>query len=306
MVRQNTRNMLIILLIVCFAIYIALLYAREGFAGAFSYEIPRITWSYWEGEPMPEIVKLAHERRQNKLTGWEVRLLSPDSIAQYIDMSTIPANYQDLSPQHKADWIRVALLKRYGGVWLDSTIIINDGDALNRLIKDSKKVRSEFTGFTTFTEPGDHSYIENWFMMAPKNSEFISALYDEYVKAINMGFTTYKKKLSKETDLNIISRIYDYSNDFVYLTQHACIQAVMQKRLGRTPRMLLNRAEESMYKIQHDCKWDTSCLVNSINKPETYTIPYLKLSSSIRDFDINRYFNEGFISYITHKINWAN
>ena len=279
--------------------------AYDGFSNNMEYNIPRITWSYWEGEPMPEIVKLAHERRQKKLTGWEVNMLSPETVGKYIDMSTVPPNFKTLSPQHKADWIRVALMARHGGVWLDSTIIINDSDSLNRLIKASEERKSEFTGFTTFTEHGDYSYIENWFIMAPKNSEFIKALYNEYTHAINIGFSTYKAQLVNETDIKISKKIYDYDNDNTYLTQHACIQAVMQKRLDRRPRMLLNRAEESMYKLHHNCKWDIPCLHNSINNKETYDIPYLKLSSATRDFDINKYFGEGFNSSIGYRIDWA-
>jgi hypothetical protein len=254
---------------------------------------------------MPEIVKLAHERREKKLTGWKVHMLSPDTLPQYIDMTTAPSNYYTLSPQHKADWIRVALLKRYGGVWLDSTIIINDGDALNRLVNASEENRSEFTGFTTFTEPGNSSYIENWFMMAPKHSEFIKTLYDEYERAINIGFAAYKKEIMADKDIKINPKIYKPDDDSVYLTQHACIQAVMQKRLGRKPRILLNLAEESMYKLQNDCKWDVGCLLKNINKPETYKIPYLKLSSATREFDVARFFKEGFTGSIGNRIGWA-
>ena len=276
--------------------------AYDGFSNNMEYNIPRITWSYWEGEPMPEIVKLAHERRQKKLTGWEVNMLSPETVGKYIDMSTVPPNYNTLRPQHKADWIRVALLKKYGGVWLDSTIIINDGNAITTLVADSEAQRSEFTGFTAFCDKSDTSYIENWFTMAPKNSEFISKLYDEYTHAVNIGFANYKQLLADEPDIKIRPDLYKFDT---YLTQHTCIQAVAQKRLGRPSRMLLKRAEESMYKLQTDCNWDSMCISSLLNNSDTYNIPYLKFSSGGINFDVQRYFKDGFVSSIGKRIDWA-
>jgi hypothetical protein len=215
---------------------------------------------------MPEIVKLAHERRQNKLSNWKVNLLTPETVSKYIDMSTVPVNYAILSPQHKSDWIRVALLRKYGGAWIDSTIIINDPDALDRLTTESEAANSEFTGFTLF---GNDTYIENWFMMAPKNSEIISLLYDEYTRAVEMGFLTFKKELVKE-GIHINERIFKLDDNNVYLTQHSCIQTVIQKRLKRKPRMILKHAEETMFKLHTDCKWDSSCISGKLGQSETY------------------------------------
>ena len=38
-------------------------------------------------------------------------------------------------------------------------------------------------------------HIDNWFMMAPKNSKILTDLYREFDKAFVMGFNKYKKDL---------------------------------------------------------------------------------------------------------------
>lgn len=276
---------------------IYILYTPYGESFVNSYDLPRIIWSYWEGDDIPKIIQLSHARVKQKLPDWDVKLLNQTTVKSYLDMTNVPANYESLSVQHKADWIRAALLRAHGGVWLDAAIIVNDGSALNKLLKESIEAHSEFTGFTL----GGDSYIENWFMMAPKNSEVINKIYDEFSRAITLGFSNYKDELAGETHIQINPRIYANGT---YLTQHSCIQAVVQARLGRTPRMVLKPSEESMFKLQTDCNWNFECFLRKVLQPETYKIPYLKLRSVEQQFDYERYFSEGFIP--ADRVGWAN
>ena len=286
---------LLVLIALISIIYI--LYTPYGESFTNAYELPHIVWSYWEGSEVPKIVELAHARVKQKLPGWDVRLLDPITVKTYINMESIPKNYESLGIQHKADWIRLALLRDHGGVWLDATIIVNDGAALENLVKESREAHSEFTGFTL----GGDSYIENWFMMAPKGSEVIDKLYTEFSHAITLGFDEYKNELANDSGVNIDPRIYSFGT---YLTQHSCIQAVIQARLGRKPRLVLKPAEESMFKIQTECNWDFACFIDKIMKHETYKIPYLKLRNGEKNFDYERYFSEGFIP--GGRVGWAN
>ncbi len=290
-------NYIFFLVIILLITIIYILYTPYGESFVNSYDLPRVIWSYWEGTEVPKIIQLAHARAKQKMPNWEIHLLNQNTVKSYLDMNTVPANFDSLAVQHKADWIRVALLRAHGGVWLDAAIIINDGNALDELLKESIAAHSEFTGFTL----GGDSYIENWFMMAPKHSEVIDKIYDEFSRAIEIGFSNYKDNLERETHIQINPRIYTTGT---YLTQHSCIQAVVQARLGRPPRMVLKPSEESMFKLQHDCNWNFECFVTSVLKPETYKIPYLKLRSVEQNFDYERYFSEGFIP--ADRVGWAN
>ncbi len=292
---------IIVLSLVVLIIYILYKPYGEGFT-SLDYVIPRIAWSYWEGDGIPETIQLIQKRTKSKLPNWDIKLITKETLHEYIDPSTIPSKIDNYGVQHRADWYRVALLKKYGGMWLDASIVINDGAAIEKLYSESVDARSEFTGFTLGDDP-EH-YIENWFMLAPKGSEVISKLYDEFTVAIEKGFIEYKNDLEKEKQIIIIPKVYEFGDTNVYLTQHACMQAVIQSRLGRKPRLVLKPAENDMFKIQTDCKWDFGCLANKLTQPEIKEIPYLKLRGGERDILKAGYFTEGFIP--VGRVGWAN
>ena len=112
-----------------------------------SYKIPKIAYSYWDKNTPPIIDRIIEERRKT-MPDWKIILLTDQTINNYIDMKSVPSGYEKLKPQHQADWIRLKLLDKYGGLWLDSSIIINDGAAINEIYNDACKNRVEVAAFT--------------------------------------------------------------------------------------------------------------------------------------------------------------
>ena len=98
-----------------------------------TYSLPKVIWQFWDKEEPPPIIRMIKENNMKKLTGWKFNYLNEKTIGQYISPFDYPTNYDELSPAHKADWIRVFLLKTYGGVWMDASIIINDPKAIDAL-----------------------------------------------------------------------------------------------------------------------------------------------------------------------------
>ena len=88
-------------------------------------------WVCWlQGEEsMPELNKACvHSIRAHAGTH-PVVFLSGDIIQQYIDIpACIAKTYDDrtILPAIYSDYVRCALLAKYGGVWLDSTILLTD------------------------------------------------------------------------------------------------------------------------------------------------------------------------------------
>lgn len=85
-------------------------------------------WSYWDtGFENAELFTqlcLENQRRAAEASGWEYRLLSMDTIGEYLDMEVFQQNYERLElkyPPHVADLIRLMLLKKYGGLWMDAS-----------------------------------------------------------------------------------------------------------------------------------------------------------------------------------------
>ncbi len=139
---------------------------------------PRIIWSYWNTAKPPRIVEVCVKSWKIHNPGFEIRLLSVDTFKQFVDISDLPKMWDLIPPAQQADVIRLALLRKYGGYWVDSTVLMNRGIAQVWETSDF-----DLGGFN-----GEHHQIlknklvlENWFLAAPQNSKAIRAWFDEFV-----------------------------------------------------------------------------------------------------------------------------
>jgi hypothetical protein len=268
------------------------------------YYIPKIAWSYWDKEAPPVVTTIIEERRKI-MPDWTIRLLTEADIGEYIDMNSTPAGFDALGNAHKADWIRLKLLEKYGGLWLDSTIIVNNGEAINEIYNEALTRRADFIAFT-LNKPRAVDYIENWFIMAPKGCRIMQRLLEEFEKAIRMGFNNYRANILISNP-HISDSIYSRKNvRDIYLTQHACIQVVLK---GQSPvqsgllyrpilkqvstKVLLYPAERNMYRIHTECDWNHKCIIDNVsNNPDVKKIPFIKLRGGEKVIDYKKYFGK--------------
>jgi len=83
-----------------------------------------IIWSYWENNQTrrqtPEYIKLCFETFHKYNKNFEIKILDQTTIAFYLPN----LNLDHLSITHKSDYIRIALLYHYGGIWIDADTIV--------------------------------------------------------------------------------------------------------------------------------------------------------------------------------------
>ena len=99
------------------------------------------------------------------LTNWKINLLNSNNVKDYLDINEFPKNYDTFSSAHKSDLIRLKLLKKYGGVWMDAGTIINNKNELEKLFKDTLDGKLDLTAMTLDEQDKSytyHQYIENW------------------------------------------------------------------------------------------------------------------------------------------------
>lgn len=245
------------------------------------YDLPKIVWTHWDSENPPEQVMKTIDRMRKMLPDWQVNFITTDKYLSSINQEEIPTGLQTLRVEHQADWIRLKLLKQYGGCWIDSGIILNQ--SINSLYRDCVSSKADLLVFKilgTQTNP-KYPIAENWFIMAPPQSPMITVWLEEYERAIKLGFKRYKDRMKAEgVDLqNLMKRPED-----VYLTQHACYQKVIQQRMPLGSKVVYHTAEETMFKIHaNDCKWDKQCIWKRLKDVEyCRTIPYIKLRGGDR------------------------
>ncbi len=252
------------------------------------YKLPKVAWSYWDNNIPPIITTIIEERRK-AMPDWTINLLTEENVGNYIDIESIPTGYNKLIRAHRADWIRLKLLEKYGGLWLDASIIINEGDAINEIYNEAWNTRANLVVFT-LNKPRPIDFIENWFIMAPKKSLMIKLWLKEFEKAISMGFANYRAHVLLH-DIIISKGIYNEKEDNVYLTQHACMQMVLKRHLRESVKILLYPAERNMYKVQTDCKWSYNCIIDNIsNNPDAKKLPFIKLRGGEKTINYKKYF----------------
>lgn len=233
------------------------------------YRLPHTIWVYWDSHDPPDFIKQNLERWRTTLSAWDIRYFNRDDIAPIL-----PEQVSALSVQHQSDWLRLYLLKLHGGVWIDAGIIMNSQKALDELYDESIATRSEWTGFKL------GEMLENWFIMAPKDSPIIKHWFDEYEKAVRLGFHKYRKEIEQEgIDTH---DIYRNVKD-VYLTQHACLRAVLTRHYPeKKPSMIVKDATESMFKIHVECDWKRKCILERLSHDDAKKIPFIKMRGADR------------------------
>ena len=267
---MKRRTIIIIIAIVlCMALFLYYTFSKPT--------LPHIIWSYWHDRSIPKEVQAILEHRKRKLNKYEHITVYEDTLRTYID-APFPPNFDKLMHQHKADWVRLQLLKRYGGCWMDAGILVNDTSAIDRLFEEASAKQAELSAFYLESRTVNHNpstYIENWFLLAPSNSKLIDRWLQEFTHAITIGFDMYKK--DHEHTIPEYDRFLK-----TYLTQHVCLQVILQD--SNTYKILLYKAEDTMFKLHVEGNWELESMQKIVQKDKAriQSIPYIKLRGGDR------------------------
>lgn len=114
--------------------YLKKFYAKNSIDSNVHYAVelnpyPDSIWvCWWQGEEqMPEIVKICYASLKAHANGHPVRLITKDNYTQYVDMPKWVMRKFDagaITITHFSDLLRLALLSRYGGFWMDATLYL--------------------------------------------------------------------------------------------------------------------------------------------------------------------------------------
>jgi hypothetical protein len=213
------------------------------------YILPKVIYCYWD---KPDDMVNAHINtwKRNIPQDWEINIITLKNLNKYVDESFI-SRYKNLPAFRFSDFLRLYLLIKHGGVWIDTTTIILDGTFLDKYYNEMITYKYDTTlyEFTKHSKP-DYPYLENWFFMSKKNSPFLTDLYIEFDKAFTMGFLKYKIKfLMPNIELGTTIK---YGKD-TYMLQHAIIHYLLHS--GYKYKLNIKDAEESMFKVQLINDW---------------------------------------------------
>ncbi|CAJ1351144.1 unnamed protein product [Effrenium voratum] len=182
--------------------------------------VPKVIWSYWEDLQVP-FNKTLQERAHQGLAfrnlcqsswrklnpGWEVRMLDQDTMWNYIALEDLPKGFHALKIWHRSDAIRLALVAKHGGVWLDATTlllrpfstVIQDTDPGHRIFYVNRGLKGQPLINPSLAEKRVTAelHVENWFFAAPPQDPFL-------VRTLSCV-----KRLHRESDTKLLAEYPD-------------------------------------------------------------------------------------------------
>ena len=142
-------------------------------------------WLLWlQGwDSVPWLVKQVAESWEINNPDWNIEYVTSDNIHKYVDdIDYINDKNKEIEPQAKSDIIRLSLLKNYGGVWADATMLCLQ--PLNVWVEEAVKP----AGLWMYHGPGGEMYKNgpaSWLIVSEKDSLIINKwknACDEYWK----------------------------------------------------------------------------------------------------------------------------
>ena len=167
----------------------------------------RVIHTFWSG-PSSAIAEACFFRMREINPDWEVIVHSDFSEAELCD------GFDALHGiQAKTDWLRICLLCKTGGIWLDATVVCL-GPVESWLDVNETRV----VGFRCPIGNGsDPPILENWAFAARAGHPLLLAWKAEFARAINAGFAQYK------ADYDPAHHIHSH---MPYLTMHGAYAKV--------------------------------------------------------------------------------
>lgn len=92
------------------------------------FDSDRIIWQYWaQGyDDVPAVVRECLNSVERFATGFTLVRLTDENLSDYLDLPEfVQAKRSTYSRAHFADLLRLMLLKAYGGIWMDATILLS-------------------------------------------------------------------------------------------------------------------------------------------------------------------------------------
>lgn len=247
-------------------------------------EIPRIIWTYWREPSNPPIVERCQENWQRIAPDHEIRALNKNNFSQWISPDSIPDYFHHLPPYRQADWLRLQLLAKYGGIWVDASIILTQD--LHWVHETQQREKSEYVGFYIhmFTANPKKPIIENWFMAAIPNSKFIADLANEFNRAITMGEAAYLAELTDQERFNDVIQLISPKKLHTYLIMHVAASALLEKDAEKY-RLALFCAEDTAFAFHSLLNWSKRTLYFKLAlTPCPKNLPFIiKLRGGERD-----------------------
>lgn len=171
--------------------------------------MPKIIWWLWlQGlDQAPELVKVCLKSLRKNFPDYDIKIVTNKNIKKYIDLPIEIYNKHNsgwISEAFYSDIIRLALLAKYGGIWMDSTVYCSNDNLMRNVIEKSNM----FVYQNLLQTDRDIIKMSSWLIATKKNNPYISevskilnnyAMYSNYTEdyfVCHLLLSLFSKKYS--------------------------------------------------------------------------------------------------------------
>lgn len=196
--------------------------------------VPRIIWMMWaQGEyEAPPLVRACIESWRELNPNWEVRVLDNTNFRDWITLTIPEEKFRRLCLAHQAAHIRLRLLEKYGGVWVDSTCLCSI--PLERWLWNINH-----NGFFAFRwnkedvlngsfgkiSPGRNRIVASWFLVANEGNYTVKRLSEKFSDYWTNNTLCNKKK---GPILRVVRKILNRKPEYAALWMHPFITKALR------------------------------------------------------------------------------
>lgn len=217
-------------------------------------EIPKKVWMYWEDKNIPNYIKGIMEFNKKNNPEYDFILLDKDTYKNFLP----DVEFKDNMPiANKTDIIRLELLYRFGGIWIDATFIL--GESLNWVNQVENSQYFDIIGYYSGKGTNDKDYpiIESNFMASPRGSAFINNWLVEFKPCAELGAKAFFDKIRIRED-------YDSLKQGILNPPYLLVYLAGQISYRKNPQFnaYLRKTEESALFLQE--KFDDNYKMNYV------------------------------------------
>ena len=134
----------------------------------------RTIWTLWlQGRSLaPPVIQHCIASWEQMNPTWEVRVLDAGTVGRYVDVGdVVDLDHQAVTAASLSDIVRLLLLREYGGVWVDASLLCSRplDDWLDPCVAE---------GFFAFSDPGPDRPVASWFLAAVEDDPLCAAWTD--------------------------------------------------------------------------------------------------------------------------------
>jgi hypothetical protein len=172
-------------------------------------QIPKHIWTFWDSEVLPPFIKKCINTWRIHNPDYKITILNKNNIESYLGRyesnKIINWKYND-SPQRFSDLVRLSILEKYGGIWMDASVVCQ---------KPLNWIHGSCVMYS-IPELSKDPVLESWFIACTRNNRFIKELNSEF-RSVN-SIDEYVSKVSTNG--------IDHPN---YLLIYVCARKVFHK-----------------------------------------------------------------------------